>query len=96
MAAAWSRVPSAARRVAVATLLPHIDYMPANITSKNQLTLPKRVVQALDFPTHLDVEVKDGRLILTLPGVGAADAVRLKLEALGITKADVADARQPG
>jgi hypothetical protein len=66
--------------------------MLAKITSKNQLTLPKRVVQALGFPTHLDVEVKDGRLILTPPIVGAADAVRSKLEALGITESDVADA----
>jgi hypothetical protein len=66
--------------------------MLAKITAKNQLTLPKRVVQALGSPTYLEVEVQDGRLILTPPGVSAADAVRRKLEALGITEADVADA----
>ena len=66
--------------------------MLAKITAKNQLTLPKRVVEALGSPTYLEVEVQDGRLILTPPGVSAADAVRRKLETLGITEADVADA----
>jgi hypothetical protein len=70
--------------------------MLAKITSKNQLALPKRVVQALCSPTHLEVEVQDGRLILTPPNVGAADAVRRKLEALGITESDVADAVAAG
>jgi len=41
--------------------------MLAKITAKNQLTLPKRVVQALGSPTYLEVEVQDGRLILTPP-----------------------------
>jgi hypothetical protein len=65
--------------------------MLAKIRSKNQ-PLPKRVVEARGNPSHLDVEVQDGRLILTPPGVNPADAVRRKLEALGITDADVADA----
>ena len=43
--------------------------MLAKITAKNQLTLPKRVVQALGSPTYLEVEVQDGRLILTPLGL---------------------------
>ena len=66
--------------------------MLAKINAKNQLTLPKRVIEALGSPTYLEVEVQDGRLILTPPGVSAADTVRRKLEALGITEADIAGA----
>jgi len=66
--------------------------MPAKITSKNQLTLPKRMVEALGSPTYRQMEIEDGRLVLTPARVGAADAVRRKLAALGITEADVAGA----
>jgi hypothetical protein len=38
------------------------------------------------------VEVDGDRLLLTPARMGAADAVRQKLEELGITEADVADA----
>lgn len=36
----------------------------AKLTSKNQLTLPKAVVEALDHPTHFRVQVSEGALIL--------------------------------
>jgi hypothetical protein len=36
----------------------------AKITSKNQLTLPKAVVEALGGPTHFRVQVHDGVLLL--------------------------------
>ncbi len=38
--------------------------MLAKLTAKNQLTLPKRVVEALDHPTHFEVQVHRGALIL--------------------------------
>lgn len=69
--------------------------MLAKLTAKNQLTLPKRVLEALGpgpAPGYFQIDVEDGRLILTPARVGAADAVRRKLEALGITEDDVADA----
>ena len=69
--------------------------MLAKLTSKNQLTLPKRALDALGTPTapsHFEIEVQDGRIILTPARVGSADAVRRKLAELGITEADVADA----
>jgi hypothetical protein len=36
----------------------------AKMTSKNQLTLPKAVVDALGRPTHFRVQVHDGVLLL--------------------------------
>ena len=69
--------------------------MLAKLTAKNQVTLPKRALDALGTavaPTYFEVAVEDGRIILTPAQVGAADAVRRKLAELGITEADVADA----
>lgn len=36
----------------------------AKLTSKNQLTLPRAVVEALGRPTHFRVQVHDGALVL--------------------------------
>jgi bifunctional DNA-binding transcriptional regulator/antitoxin component of YhaV-PrlF toxin-antitoxin module len=69
--------------------------MLAKLTSKNQLTLPKRALDALGsqpVPTYFEVDVEDGRIVLTPARLNAADAVRRKLADLGITDADVADA----
>lgn len=63
--------------------------MLAKLTSKNQLTLPKQIVEAVGRPSHFDVEVDDGKLVLTPARVGAAAEVRKKLEELGITDTDV-------
>jgi bifunctional DNA-binding transcriptional regulator/antitoxin component of YhaV-PrlF toxin-antitoxin module len=69
--------------------------MLAKLTTKNQLTLPKRALEALGpepAPRYFEVEVQDGRIILTPARTGSADAVRHKLAELGISEADVADA----
>jgi bifunctional DNA-binding transcriptional regulator/antitoxin component of YhaV-PrlF toxin-antitoxin module len=69
--------------------------MLAKLTAKNQLTLPKRALEALGpqpAPTYFEVEVTQGRIVLTPASVGTAEAVRRKLADLGITEADVADA----
>jgi hypothetical protein len=42
--------------------------------------------------SHFQVEVVGDRLVLTPERMGAAEAVRKKLEALGMTEADIADA----
>ena len=68
--------------------------MLAKITSKNQLTLPKAIVSAVSKTDYFDVEVQDGRIVLTPVRVQNADAVRVKLAGLGISDADVADAIQ--
>jgi bifunctional DNA-binding transcriptional regulator/antitoxin component of YhaV-PrlF toxin-antitoxin module len=69
--------------------------MLAKLTAKNQLTLPKRALDALGLdtpPTYFDVEIGDGRFVLTPARIGSAHAVRRKLSELGIADADVADA----
>jgi hypothetical protein len=66
--------------------------MLAKVTTKNQLTLPKRMLDAVGRPTYFQIELSDGRLVLTPARIGSADAVRQKLEALGLSEADVHDA----
>jgi bifunctional DNA-binding transcriptional regulator/antitoxin component of YhaV-PrlF toxin-antitoxin module len=69
--------------------------MLAKLTSKNQLTLPKRVLDSVGVgsaPAYFEVEVEDGRIVLTPARPGSADAVRRKLAELGITETDVAEA----
>ncbi len=66
--------------------------MLAKITSKNQLTLPRRAVEALGNPSHFTVEVVSGRLVLSPARLGGAEEVRRKLAALGLTEGDVDDA----
>jgi hypothetical protein len=65
--------------------------MLAKKTSKNQLTLPKKIVK--DFPgvEYFDVAVNKSRIVLTplkLSPVGAfLDMIREKVKTLGTTKA---------
>ena len=63
--------------------------MLAKRTSKNQLTLPKAMVEALGSPTYFSATIEDGRLLLTPVDINAADKARAKIAALGITEADV-------
>lgn len=74
--------------------------MLAKLTAKNQLTLPKRALDALgtdEPPGYFEVDVRDGAIILTPARVAPiqpspADAVRRKLADLGLTDADLTDA----
>jgi hypothetical protein len=66
--------------------------MLAKLTSKNQLTLPKSVVEAVSAAEYFDVEVRDGQIVLTPVRIQRGDAVRAKLAELGLTDSDVADA----
>ncbi len=52
--------------------------MLAKVTSKNQLTLPKSVTNAIGPVEYFDVEAKDGQIILTPVRIQRADAVRAK------------------
>jgi bifunctional DNA-binding transcriptional regulator/antitoxin component of YhaV-PrlF toxin-antitoxin module len=71
----------------------------AKRTSKNQLTLPKAVVEQTGVAEYYDVTCDNGRIVLTPLHPGGADAVRTRLAELGISEADVTDAvnwsRQP-
>jgi hypothetical protein len=64
----------------------------AKRTSKNQLTLPKAVVEQAGVADDYDVICANGRIVLTPLHPGGADAVRTRLAELGISEADVADA----
>ncbi len=66
--------------------------MLAKITSKNQLTIPKAVMQQMGRPQYVQISLENERIILTPVEVKPADAVRNKLAALGLTEQDVEDA----
>jgi hypothetical protein len=66
--------------------------MLAKLTSKNQLTLPKAVTQAVGEAEYFDVEARGGQIVLTPVRIQRGDAVRAKLAELDITASDVADA----
>jgi antitoxin component of MazEF toxin-antitoxin module len=62
------------------------------INDKNQITLPKSLMQALGAAEYFDVQARDGQLILTPVRLVTADAVRAKLAELGISATDTAAA----
>ena len=62
------------------------------LTRKNRITLPKQALDALGRPSHVRVDVEDGRLVLTPARPGGAAAIRRKLAELGIGDTDIADA----
>ena len=66
--------------------------MLAKLTSKNQLTLPKKAVEALGAVTHFEVEVEGDHLVLRPARIGAAADVRQKLAEMNLADADITDA----
>ncbi len=49
--------------------------MPAKLTAKNQPTLPKSATAAVGPAGYLDVQTRDGQIILTPVRIQRADAV---------------------
>jgi bifunctional DNA-binding transcriptional regulator/antitoxin component of YhaV-PrlF toxin-antitoxin module len=66
--------------------------MLAKVTAKNQLTLPKRIVEALGNPPYFAIRVEGSELILSPARPDAAAAAREKIAALGISQEDIAAA----
>jgi ribosomal protein L12E/L44/L45/RPP1/RPP2 len=66
--------------------------MLAKMTSKNQLTLPKSVTQAIGPAEYFDVQARDGQIVLTPVRIQRGDAVRAKLAELSLTAADLEEA----
>ena len=66
--------------------------MLAKLTTKNQITLPKAAVSSVDAAEYFDVTIEKGRIVLTPVRVQQAQAVRDKLEKLGITEQDIEEA----
>ena len=70
--------------------------MLAKKTSKNQITLPKKIVTALPETDYFDVTLREGVVVLrpvaiSEPGTKRA-TVRRKIKALGLTPKDIDDA----
>lgn len=66
--------------------------MLAKRTSKNQVTLPKAIVQSVGESDYYDVSVQDGKIVLAPIRLQQAELVRVKLQELGITPDDVNEA----
>ena len=66
--------------------------MLAKLTSKNQITLPKSVTNAVGAVEYFEVQAKDGQIILTPVRIQRADSVRAKLADLDLAEQDIADA----
>jgi len=70
--------------------------MLAKKTSKNQITLPKRIVRQFPEAEYFDVSVRDGEVVLRPVAISAPGerlkAVREKIRGLGLTEKDVEQA----
>ena len=70
--------------------------MIARLTEKNQLTIPDPLVFDLPHSEFYDITCENGRIILTPVSLETmkerSDEVRRKIEELGITEEDGADA----
>lgn len=66
--------------------------MLAKLTSKNQLTLPKAITEAVGPAEYFEVQVTDGQIVLTPVRIQRSDAVRAKLSALGLAETSAFDA----
>ena len=65
--------------------------MIAKMTSKNQITIPKKISK-LFSATYFDVRRESDRIVLVPLNLDGADQVRTKLDEMGIDERDVADA----
>jgi len=63
--------------------------MLAKKTSKNQITLPKAIISEFPNVDYFEVSSEAGRIILEPIGTRQANAVREKLEQLGVREGDV-------
>jgi hypothetical protein len=66
--------------------------MLAKLTTKNQVTLPKAVTNAVGPAEYFDVQVNGGQIILTPVRIQRADVVRAKLAKLDLQERDIANA----
>jgi hypothetical protein len=63
--------------------------MIAKKTSKNQITLPKKIVEQFPDYDYFEVSAEGGRIILRPVDLDALAKVQRKLEELGIAESDV-------
>ena len=68
--------------------------MLAKLTAKNQITIPKKVIEQLPDVEYFDVDLKDGNVVLKPLRVYDTDLgrIRSKIKKLGLTPDSVAEA----
>ena len=68
--------------------------MLAKITTKNQITIPKKILTKLPDVKYFDVELKDGLVLLKPVKVYETDleGIRAKIKKLGLSENCVAEA----
>ena len=68
--------------------------MLAKITSKNQITIPKKIIEKIPDVKHFDVEFKDGLVVLKPIKFFDTnlDQIRSKMKKLGLNEGSVAEA----
>lgn len=66
--------------------------MLAKKTVKNQITLPKKIVDRFPGVDYFDVRTEDNRIVLEPLRIERAAQTREKLAVLGITESDVVEA----
>ena len=68
--------------------------MLAKITSKNQITIPKKIIEKMPDIKHFDIEFKDGVVIMKPIQFYDTnlDQIRAKIKKLGLTEDSVAEA----
>ena len=68
--------------------------MLAKLTSKNQITIPKQIIDQLNDVTHFDVRLDKGAIVLKPVRFFQTDLehIRSKIEKLGISENTVSEA----
>ena len=68
--------------------------MLAKITSKNQITIPKKIIEKIPNVKHFDIEFKDGIIIMKPIKFYDTnlDQIRAKVKRLGLKENSVAEA----
>ena len=68
--------------------------MLAKITSKNQITIPKKIIEKIPDVKHFDIEFKDGIIIMKPIKFYDTnlDQIRAKVKKLGLKENSVAEA----
>ena len=68
--------------------------MLAKITSKNQITIPKKIIDQIPETRYFDVELKEGIILLRPLKIYGTDLeqIRLKIKKLGLQENAVAEA----
>ena len=69
-------------------------YVPPKITSKNQITIPKKIIDQIPDVNYFDVEFNEGVILLKPLRFYDTDLgkIRTKIKQLGIKESSVAEA----